>query len=59
MQQLLRRVLGSQVNMRLRPTYFPFTEPSLEVDVYDQQQQRYVEVLGGGMVNPAVLALCG
>lgn len=45
--------------MRLRPTYFPFTEPSLEVDVYDQQQQRYVEVLGGGMVNPAVLALCG
>lgn len=44
--------------IRLRPSYFPFTEPSAEVDIQNHDQQ-WVEVLGCGMVHPHVLANCG
>jgi phenylalanyl-tRNA synthetase alpha chain len=54
--------------LRLRPSYFPFTEPSVEVDVgYTLQKGRrvlggsdhWMELLGSGMVHPNVLAACG
>jgi phenylalanyl-tRNA synthetase alpha chain len=54
--------------LRLRPSYFPFTEPSAEVDVgYKQERGRrvvggsegWMEVLGSGMVHPRVIAACG
>jgi phenylalanyl-tRNA synthetase alpha chain len=54
--------------LRLRPSYFPFTEPSVEVDVgYRQEKGRrviggsegWMEVLGSGMVHPRVIAACG
>jgi phenylalanyl-tRNA synthetase alpha chain len=55
--------------MRLRPSYFPFTEPSAEVDITCVQcggsgcrlckQTGWIEVLGCGMVHPNVLAACG
>jgi phenylalanyl-tRNA synthetase alpha chain len=48
--------------MRFRPSYFPFTEPSAEVDIrWDQSDgsERWLEVLGCGMVHPAVLRECG
>lgn len=55
--------------IRLRPSYFPFTEPSAEVDVYwgleNELDYRitkgtgWLEVMGCGMVDPAVLQLCG
>ncbi len=48
--------------MRFRPSYFPFTEPSAEVDIGWEQpdgSQRWLEVLGCGMVHPAVLRNCG
>jgi phenylalanyl-tRNA synthetase alpha chain len=54
--------------LRLRPSYFPFTEPSAEVDVgYSIEKGRrviggsegWMEVLGSGMVHPAVIANCG
>lgn len=48
--------------MRFRPSYFPFTEPSAEVDIAWQQadgSHRWLEVLGCGMVHPNVLRNCG
>jgi phenylalanyl-tRNA synthetase alpha chain len=56
------------VVLRLRPSYFPFTEPSAEVDVgYTLEKGRrvvggsegWMEVLGSGMVHPKVIAACG
>ncbi len=51
-----------QLEMRLRPSYFPFTEPSAEVDVRwtneDGSPGRWLEVLGCGMVHPKVLENC-
>ncbi len=53
----------AELEMRLRPSYFPFTEPSAEVDVRwrnaDGSQGKWLEVLGCGMVHPAVLENCG
>jgi phenylalanyl-tRNA synthetase alpha chain len=52
-----------QLEVRLRPSYFPFTEPSAEVDVRwtepDGSAGRWLEVLGCGMVHPNVLDNCG
>ena len=48
--------------MRFRPSYFPFTEPSAEVDIAWQQPDgstKWLEVLGCGMVHPNVLRSCG
>jgi phenylalanyl-tRNA synthetase alpha chain len=52
-----------ELEMRLRPSYFPFTEPSAEVDIRwrndDGSPGRWLEVLGCGMVHPNVLRNCG
>jgi len=52
-----------ELEMRLRPSYFPFTEPSAEVDIRwrnaDGSPGRWLEVLGCGMVHPNVLDNCG
>ncbi len=57
-----------QVKMRFRPSFFPFTEPSLEVDIqcrFDKNEIRigegtdWLEILGCGMVHPNVLRNCG
>ena len=56
------------VVLRLRPSYFPFTEPSVEVDVGYSEiagkrviggSEKWMEVLGSGMVHPRVIANCG
>ena len=52
-----RKMFGPEVKTRLRPSYFPFTEPSAEVDFYFNG--RWVEWGGCGMVNPKVLQSCG
>ena len=57
-----RAVLGSATRTRLRPSYFPFTEPSAEMDVWFDSARgggRWVEWGGCGMVNPRVLRACG
>lgn len=46
------------IEIRLRPSYFPFTEPSAEIDV-SWQTGKWLEVLGCGMVHPQVLAMAG
>ena len=52
-----KSIFGSDVITRLRPSFFPFTEPSAEVDIYFND--RWIEWGGCGMVNPKVLANCG
>ena len=63
------RLFGSDVTTRLRPSFFPFTEPSAEVDLTCANCRGkgcrmckgtgWIEVLGAGMVNPKVLKMCG
>ena len=52
-----REMFGGEAITRLRPSFFPFTEPSAEVDVFFND--RWIEWGGCGMVNPKVLAACG
>jgi phenylalanyl-tRNA synthetase alpha chain len=54
----LRNYFEEQLEVRFRPSYFPFTEPSAEVDVRRKGGQ-WLEVLGCGMVHPKVLAAVG
>jgi phenylalanyl-tRNA synthetase alpha chain len=63
-----RAMYGPEARIRLRPSYFPFTEPSAEVDVYwglkNEDDYRitkgtgWLEIMGCGMVDPAVLENC-
>lgn len=50
-------VYGQGVKYRIRPSFFPFTEPSLEMDVWwgDEKNGKWLEILGAGMVHPNVL----
>jgi phenylalanyl-tRNA synthetase alpha chain len=69
LDQLVRQLFGEGTRTRLRPSYFPFTEPSVEVDVSCFEcggkgcslckHTGWIEVLGGGVVNRKVLANCG
>jgi phenylalanyl-tRNA synthetase alpha chain len=58
-----RAMFGPEREIRMRPSMFPFTEPSAEVDVSwgvnDDGTTRWLEILGAGMVDPAVLEFCG
>lgn len=49
--------LGEEVHIRFRPSFFPFTEPSVEVDMH--WHDRWIELGGAGMVDPNVLAAVG
>ncbi|WP_146908777.1 phenylalanine--tRNA ligase subunit alpha [Arenimonas daejeonensis] len=60
--EFVRAFFERDFEMRFRPSYFPFTEPSAEVDIAWQQPDgstRWLEVLGCGMVHPNVLRACG
>ncbi len=69
LDEFARNVFGEGVRTRLRPSYFPFTEPSVEVDVSCFEcggkgcrlckDTGWIEVLGAGMVNRKVLENCG
>ncbi len=58
-----RQLVGSDVQIRLRPHYFPFTEPSFEVDLSSPEFRRkgkeWLEIAGCGMVHPNVLRAVG
>jgi phenylalanyl-tRNA synthetase alpha chain len=57
-----RRMFGADREIRLRPSFFPFTEPSAEIDVsFDGAggNHGWLEILGAGMVDPNVLTACG
>ena len=51
--------LGQDVKIRFRPSFFPFTEPSVEVDMLWHGGVRWVEMGGAGMVDPNVLRAVG
>ena len=64
-----KKLYGPETKTRFRPSYFPFTEPSAEVDLTCSmchgkgcrvcKGTGWIEVLGCGMVNPNVLSMCG
>ena len=69
LEYLAKNLFGKDTKVRFRPSYFPFTEPSVEVDLSRSncggkgcslcKGTGWIEVLGAGMVNPAVLENCG
>ena len=56
-RSFLQDYFGSDIVIRFRPSYFPFTEPSAEVDI--KWKKGWLEVMGCGMVHPKVLKNCG
>ena len=69
LELFLKEIFGSSVKVRLRPSFFPFTEPSAEVDISCVicggqccrvcKQSGWLEILGSGMVHPRVLEMGG
>ena len=55
--KILLSLFGKKVDIRFRPSYFPFTEPSAEVDILSKNG-KWLEILGCGIVNPVVLENC-
>ena len=52
-----KEMFGEKTKVRFRPSYFPFTEPSAEMDI--SWKSGWLEILGSGMVDPNVLENCG
>lgn len=69
LEQFAREIYGPETKVKFRPSFFPFTEPSVEVDVSCSEcggtgcrvckGSGWIEILGAGMVHPNVLAGCG
>jgi phenylalanyl-tRNA synthetase alpha chain len=69
LEMFLKRMFGEKRTVRFRSSYFPFTEPSVEVDVSCSEcngkgcsmckHTGYIEILGAGMVHPNVLKMSG
>ena len=69
LEAFIHRLFSRETGVRLRPSYFPFTEPSAEVDITCPfcsgrgcrvcSETGWMEILGSGMVNPRVLQHCG
>jgi phenylalanyl-tRNA synthetase alpha chain len=62
LETFFKELFGKSAQVRFRPSYFPFTEPSVEVDVWYEaagKAGRWLEVMGAGMVHPSVLENAG
>ncbi|MBQ9963902.1 MAG: phenylalanine--tRNA ligase subunit alpha [Clostridia bacterium] len=69
LEQFAHEIYGPETEVKFRPSFFPFTEPSVEVDVTCSEcggkgcrvckGTGWIEILGAGMVHPRVLAGCG
>ncbi len=69
LEQFAREIYGPETKVKFRPSFFPFTEPSVEVDVTCSEcggkgcrvckGSGWIEILGAGMVHPNVLRACG
>ena len=55
--KIIRSLFGENTEIRFRPSYFPFTEPSAEVDILSPDGN-WLEILGCGIINPIVLKNC-
>ncbi|MBI2450609.1 MAG: phenylalanine--tRNA ligase subunit alpha [Candidatus Nealsonbacteria bacterium] len=56
-QEFFRRFFSKDVEIRLRPSYFPFVEPGFEIDI--KWGDQWMEIMGAGMVHPNVLKNAG
>ena len=54
LEYFVKRMFGADKKMRFRPSFFPFTEPSAEVDIWSEKRGQWLEILGCGMVDPEV-----
>lgn len=52
-------LFGPETKVRFRPSYFPFTEPSAEVDILDKKTKKWLEIMGCGLVHPNVIDMAG
>jgi phenylalanyl-tRNA synthetase alpha chain len=68
LKEFVGRLFDKELNIKMRPSFFPFTEPSVEVDVECPfcnmgcrvcKNSKWIEILGAGMVDPNVLENCG
>jgi phenylalanyl-tRNA synthetase alpha chain len=66
LEAFIHRMFGPNTPYRLRPSFFPFTEPSAEVDIFFERRhpnghmvREWMEILGSGMIHPKVLENCG
>ncbi|MEK7118624.1 MAG: phenylalanine--tRNA ligase subunit alpha, partial [Patescibacteria group bacterium] len=57
--RFFREYFDTDIKTRFRPSFFPFTEPSIEVDVWFEKGQKWLELGGAGMVHPQVLENVG
>ncbi|MFT5280581.1 MAG: phenylalanyl-tRNA synthetase alpha chain [Flavobacteriaceae bacterium] len=57
LETFLKKFLGEETEMRFRPGFFPFVEPGVEVDIIFKE--KWLELLGAGMVHPSVLESAG
>ena len=55
--KIVYSLFGNDIKLRFRPSYFPFTEPSAEVDILSKEGN-WLEILGCGLINPIVLENC-
>lgn len=55
----VQQFFGDDYEVQFRPSYFPFTEPSAEMDIRPKGTKKWMEILGCGMVDPNVLENCG
>ncbi len=56
--KIIYHIFDENVEIRFRPSFFPFTEPSAEVDILSENG-KWLEILGCGLINPVVLDNCG
>ena len=59
LDELLKQIFSQDLEVRYRPSYFPFTEPSFEVDIKRKEDKDWIEVLGCGMIHPNVIKKAG
>ena len=50
--KIIHHIFGERIKIRFRPSYFPFTEPSAEVDILFGENNKWLEILGCRVINP-------
>ncbi|MFH1472995.1 MAG: phenylalanine--tRNA ligase subunit alpha [bacterium] len=55
LEQFFQEFFGAGSKVRMRPSFFPFTEPSVEIDVWFPEQNKWLEIMGAGLVHPKVI----
>jgi len=58
-EEFFKKLFSKDIKIRLRPSYFPFTEPSFEVDLRGRKFKDWLEIMGAGMVHPNVFKAVG